>query len=229
MEHFFYYIFICFTLSITHFSYAEELSYKIDGFKEDYSSDVNVSGGILTAFQFGSIASLAQFDSLFIAKDNDTNNLQIRVLSIDGKYSAEFAIEFLSNDSSWVQIKIPTRYKDKVAKYKPEDISIYAYKEEISKRRKKTHMIFPTSWGKPNLSQQKFYLNSAGDFAKFAYFDINNGKTVIFCEPISSEIKTSFNYECEIPSAAVIKNNTVIFTTTPNSKGKKYKVWKPNP
>lgn len=225
----FRYIFVCLTLLITHISYAKELSYKIDGFKEDYSSNVNVSGGILTAFQFGSPSSLAQFDSLFIAKDINTNNLHIRVLSIDGKYSAEFTIEFLSTDSSWVQIKIPTKYKEQVAKYKPEDISIYAYKEEISKRRKKSHMIFPTSWGEPNLLQQKFYLNSAGDFAKFAYYDINNGKTVIFCEPISNKIKTSFNYVCEIPPAAVIKNNTVIFTTTPNSEGKKYKIWKPNP
>ncbi len=205
-----------------------ELLYKIDSFREDYSSDVNVSGGILTAFQYGSSTSLARFDSLFVAKDKSINNLNVRVLSIDGKYSAEFALEFTSNDNTWVQIVIPTKYQEKIAKYKPEDISVYAFKEELSKRRKKAHIIFPTSWGKPDISKQKFYLNSAGDFAKFAYFDIQNGKTVTFCEPISNEIKTAFNYECEIPSSANIKNDTVIFTTTPNSKGKKYKVWKPS-
>ena len=149
------------------------------------------------------------------------------MLSIDGKYSAEFAIKFSSSGSTWIKIAIPTEYKEKISGYKPEDISVYAFQEEVSKRRKKTHKVFPTAWGSPNNSIQKFYLNSAGDFAKFAYFDINNGKQVIFCDPIHNIIKTSFNYECEIPSSANIKNSIVIFTTTPHSKGKKYKIWQP--
>jgi hypothetical protein len=216
-----------FFLSDIRFSYANNLSYKIDGFVEDYSEDVNVSGGILTAFQFGSINSFAQFDNLFVANNENTKNLKIKILSIDGKYSAEFALNFLSNENSWVQVSFPTQYKEKISKYKPEDISVYAFQETVSKRNKKEHVIYPTSWGEPDDSIQKFYLNSAGDFARFAYLDINKGKEVIFCEPIINVVKTSFNYVCVIPKEAEIKNNIVIFTTTPDSKGKKYKVWKP--
>ncbi|KGJ90255.1 hypothetical protein [Thalassotalea sp. ND16A] len=207
--------------------FAEQKPYEILNLEEGYDSNVDVSGGVLTAFQFEGADETAQLDNLFIAKSENSKNLNIKILSIDGKYHAEFAVKFLPTDKEWVEVAIPSKYTEELASYKAEEVSVYAYQEVITKRNKKTHFIFPTAWGEPNTLQQKFYINSAGDFAKLAYVDINIGKQVTFCEPISRNVKTSFNYECTLPPNAQPKNNFIVFTTTAGAKGKKYKIWQP--
>ncbi len=206
-------------------SVASENQYEIENFKDSWSSDVDVSGGVLTAYQLRGSISSVQIDKLYIGKAKNIDKLNIRILSIDGKYSAEFVIKFTPTENEWVEVKInETEHNKYLSTYRPEEVSVYAY-QEVSHRRKKVHHVFPTSWGKPDLSDISFFVNSAGEFARLAFVDKTKNKHVKYCDAIDGEINTSYNYECKIKQGMEPENGIVIFTTTADSKGKKYKIW----
>lgn len=210
------------------FALQSNTLYKIKGFSEDYSNSVNVSGGVLTGIQYESDASSALPKDLYIAKYPETKSIKVKILSIDGKYRAAFYVEFESNESNWVNVSFSSKHQDIFSQYSPKEISVYAYNEIRGKGKRKIHEVFPTSWGRPSDEAQSFLINSAGDFAKIAYRDLKLGKQTFFCQPIEKQVKTSFNYSCDLNILSTLKNNEIIITTTPNSKGKKYKIWNPN-
>ncbi|WP_448213508.1 hypothetical protein [Colwellia sp. MEBiC06753] len=222
---------LCAVISLTsYFCSATESNklYKINGFNEDYSSNVNVSGGVLTGIQYKGGANSVLPQELYIAKYPDTKSVNVKVLSVDGKYRAAFSVDFEPNENAWVNVGFSSKHQDIFSQYSPKEISVFAYSEIRSKGKKRILEVFPTSWGKPTDSAQSFLINSAGDFAKIAYRDLELGKQTSFCQPIEKKIKTSFNYSCDLNLPSTIKNNEIIITTTPNSKGKKYKIWNPN-
>lgn len=216
-----------FIISLSCFSYEDSRPYKIKGFNEEYSSNVNVSGGVLVGIQHSGNATTALPKDLYIAKYPETKTVKVRVLTIDGKYRAAFSVDFEANDSHWVNVGFSSKHQKIFQSYAPKEISVYAYKEVRGKGNKRLHEVFATSWGLPTEESSSFLINSAGDFAKIAFRDSEKGKQTSFCEPLQGRAKTSFNYSCELAVPTSIRNNEIIITTTPNSKGKKYKIWNP--
>ena len=142
-----------FTISVisAFFAVADEQvsNYKILGFKESLTESVDVSGGVLVSYQFEGNLSNPQTDSLYIAVPKLESQVKIKILSIDGQYSANFTLSLSGEKSKWMKIAIPSKYQKRLATYDAKDLAVYAYHEVPSKRRKKLWNVLPTAWGVP--------------------------------------------------------------------------------
>lgn len=218
--------FCLFLIISTFFNFAIAApysEYEITSFSESLSPQVNVSGGVLVSYQMAGASTNADNESLYIARTADTNNLNILIKSVDGNYEAKFKITLNSYSDSWQKVVFPTKYQKKLTSYSAENVSVIAYVETPSKRKKKLWRVFPTSWGVPNEELQYFYVNSSGDFAKYVFKNIKGKKITKYCDPIKVTIQTAFNYRC--PIVEDVRDNLVTFITEIDGKKDKYRIW----
>ncbi len=200
-------------------------TYEIIGFKESLSESVDVSGGVLVSYQFEGDSKNPQTDSLYIATPQLESNVKIKILSIDGQYSAKFTLSLSDKKSKWTKISIPSKHQKKLSSYNAKDIAVYAFHEVPSKRRKKLWNVVPTAWGAPNSDIQYFNINTSGDTPMYVFKNAEGNKVIVQCLPVKNKVVTAFNYQCPVEQSYKFNGTPVTFISEVDGKKDKYKIW----
>ncbi|HCK0618430.1 hypothetical protein CGI93_21370 [Vibrio parahaemolyticus] len=197
---------------------------KVIDFKEEYSSSVNVSGGLLIGYQVESTPPYSTGDALHFAVPEHINDVHMDISSIDGIYSAQLVIEVEDNKGQWSQVLIPSEHSTELQKYSPEQLVVLAYVETQAKGKKKRKQVFPTSWGRPS-ENQIFYINTTSPVptwvSKNGMGEVVKGR----CQQVNAEIHTAFNFACVLDEAIEPGKTTPI--TFKAGRPQTHLVWTP--
>jgi hypothetical protein len=199
--------------------------YKISEFNESYDISVDVSGSILTAFLVSGSLTTSSPDALFVYLTPKQKKLNISLVSIDGRYSADVAIEVSVNSADWVHLNLPSTKKDTFKQYKPNELVAFAYADSRDKRNRYVQEVFPVSWGKPDYKITQFYVNSAGFAPNYTFLDINEDIRTIECDEIAKPTARAYNHVCKFDRSQMGEKVVVTFSPDMDSSGKKYIIW----
>lgn len=150
--------------------------------------------------------------------------LCVSVNSIDGKYKAVLEYDISSvNKAGVFQFNIPTRYQEKLIKYREQEVAIIVRTEANCSSSTGDHFI--ASWHDLNLLEKVVvYINSESP----VILKLSKGKEVedIKCKKIYDTDAISFNCECEIPIDKIKKYDTInlmkVMRTNTGPKPKKH-------
>lgn len=199
--------------------------YKINKFNESYDQSVDVSGSILTAFLVSGALTTSSPDALFVYLTPKQKNLNLSLVSIDGRYSADVSLEITVSSAEWVRLNLPSTKKDTFKKYKPNQLVAFAYADSRDKRGRYVQEVFPVSWGTPNNKTALFYINSAGFAPNYTFLDIEGNIQTIECDEIAEPTARAFNHVCKFDRAQMGEKAVVTFSPDMDSSGKKYIIW----
>lgn len=199
-------------------------NYEISDFKESYDPNVNVSGSILSSLLVSGALKLSSPDDLYVYVTPEQNQLNLSLVSIDGRYNADVALQVAVSSSKWIQISIPTK-REEFTKYKFNELVVLAYVDGKDKRDRYVQEIFPVSWGVPNNSVTQFYINSAGFAPNYTFNDIEGNTTTVECDEIRNPSARAFNHVCAFDRTVIGEKAVITFSPDMESSGKKYIVW----
>lgn len=185
-------------LSASAKSSVEPQTYvEILDFTEEYSTDVDVSGGLLVGYQVESLTPHSTGDTLYFSVPDDINDIYMDISSIDGIYSANLVLKVVNSGTRWTKLTIPSQYIKQLQNYSPEELVSLVYVEVPTKGKKKRKQIFPSSWGKP-LQRQIFYISTTSSFPTWSSKNQSGDKITGRCHRVDSAIHTAFNFACVI-------------------------------
>lgn len=209
------------------FIYASEpdKNYEVDSFSESFSDNVNVSGSILVSYLVSGEFDLASPDKLYVFFTPEHPILNVYVVSIDGKYSADATFKINQSETGWIAIALPSKHIQKLKKYKATDLVAYAFADSKDKRGKYVQEVFPVSWGQPNFKSFSFVINSDGFTPNYTFVNSNDELETIKCEYLNSSTSRAFNHTCQLSPDLLGKKSTVTFSPDEESSGKKYFIW----
>jgi len=197
---------------------------RIIDFKEEYSTSVDVSGGLLIGYQVESTPPYSTGHALHFAVPEHINDVHMDISSIDGIYSAQLVIEVEDNKGQWSQVLIPSEHSTELQKYSPEQLVVLAYVETQTKGKKKRKQVFPTSWGRPS-ENQIFYINTTNSVptwvSKNGMGEVVKGR----CKQVNADIHTAFNFACTLDEAIEPGKTTPI--TFKAGRPQTHLVWTP--
>ena len=199
--------------------------YKIKKFSESYDKSIDVSGSILSAFLVSGALTTPSPDALFVYLTPKQRKLNISLVSIDGRYSADVLIEVAVNSPDWIQLNLPSSKKETFKKYKPHQLVAVAYADSRDKRGRYVQDVFPVSWGKPDNKVAQFYINSAGFAPNYTFSDIQGNVQTIECDEIIEPTARAYNHVCRFERSQIREQAVVTFSPDMDSSGKKYMIW----
>jgi len=196
--------------------------YKLVDFSEEYSDNVDVSGGLLIGYQLIGSTLTKSKKHIYLSKPDDVDKVEIVISTIDGVYSASMKIEFIRESNGWLPIHFPSEHAEKLKGYDQSELVAYGFTRKKDRAKKTYLQIFPVSWELPSANSKlkpKFFINSASSMPRY-----NIKRKDSFCKKINAEVKTAFNFYCDISEDFPNGNNLILFNTG-SGKKKKYLVW----
>jgi len=140
--------------------------------------------------------------SLYIDVDSKTDQmLCVKMLSVDGKYGADFTYQLTRNISGAIQFKLPTELQNIVTSYTPDQLAVLA--EIKPKCKMKGGYIVPASWGGHIQNTLKVYLNSGVSATSLKLYKVDGGRHKISCGPIENKRNTAYDTECHINDSSI--------------------------
>ena len=217
----------CF-LPVAYYSMAQNASYQITAFDEDLSANVPVSGTVMASILVAGKLNHASADSLYIYVVPQKQKLNASIVSIDGKYAAELELTHNATVAGWIQVQIPTKYKQNLLAYPPDELVAYIFADGQDKFGYYIQEVFPSSWGEPQDKTKTILINSAGFVPEYSYKNFE-GETVIgSCNKIVGKVTRAFNFSCDFSQKVEEQPVFIVINTTPDGIGKKFLVWSGN-
>ena len=199
-------------------------SYKINDFNESYDPSVKVSGSILSSLLVSGALKLSSPDDLYVYITPKQPQINLSLVSIDGRYNADVSIEVAVTASSWIQISLPTQ-KEEFKKYKFNELVALAFADGKDKRGRYVQEIFPISWGVPDNKITQFYINSAGFAPNYTFKDVDENTITVECEEITTPSARAYNHVCAFNRTLIGEKAVITFSPDMESSGKKYIIW----
>ncbi len=189
---------LCALCSFAQIGYAEnaELRIEADSFKEQYVEKVNVSGSI----KAGAIAlptdQVAEIESLWIdIPETDLKMVCVSIVSVDGRYEAEFSHNIEDGQSGKTKVIIPTRYEDVMKSYAPADLAVRA---QIKENCKKVGRDIFASW-QPDFGEDMMFFVNSEAMNDVLRLKTKGGETKSFrCIENDSDRPVAYNKGCLI-------------------------------
>lgn len=205
--------------------YTMANSYEIKKFNESYDPSVNVSGSILSSLLVSGALKLSSPDDLYVYVTPEQSQINLSLVSIDGRYNADVSIEVAVTASSWIKLSLPSE-KEEFKKYKFNELVALAYADGRDKRGRYVQEVFPISWGEPDNKITQFYINSAGFAPNYTFNNDVDGKTTtVECEEITDPSARAYNHVCAFSRALIGEKAVITFSPDMESSGKKYIIW----
>jgi|GEM_PF-7124044 len=214
--------------AISSFAVAEQHSYQIISFDEDYAQDVKVSGSIMASYLVTGSLNHAAADSLYIYVVPEKNELNISIVSIDGNYSADIELTHFSDSAGWINIDIPSEYKKDLEKYAHNELVAYVFVDSKDDFGYYIQEVFPSSWGNPTSGQRVFLINTSGISPEYYYKDKSGNIITAPCKEIKNKLTRAFNHSCIYEISLKNEPTLVLINPTPDADGsssKKFMVW----
>ena len=187
--------FCCILLTTT--ATAETIRLNQDQFRESYTEEVNISGAVRTGVMYATSSKHAMPDSLYIDLGKGSDQiLCVKMISVDGRYGADFEYSLTSNISGLTRFQLPTTFKDVVTGYSAEQIAVLAEIKPACKS--KSIQILPASWGSPKPDTLKVFLNSGVDTTYLKLYLQKGGSKKQPCQAVKAERGTAYDTACSI-------------------------------
>ena len=206
----------------------EPMPYEITDFDEDLSIDVSVSGTVMASYLVAGALSHVSADALYIYVVPEKRQLNGSIASIDGKYAAELELTHTLDQAGWVQIQLPSKFKQDLRSYAADELVAYIFADGQDKFGYYIQEVFPSSWGAPTGKARSIFINSAGFKPEYSYKNMHGETVVGSCEEILNKLTRAYNYRCDFSLSNAEQPALVIINTTPDGSGKKFLVWDGN-
>jgi hypothetical protein len=193
--------------------YAGPIPIEEAQFQESYNDSVNISGSVRAGVMYMAGAEKVLPDSLFLDLLPESDKLLcVSMISVDGRYGAEFSHKLSSDLTGLTQFQLPTEMHDVLTRYKPDQVAVLA---EIKPAcNDKGERIVPAAWGRPpaDSSVIKVFLNSGAEKTYLKMYKKENGSDKLKCKSVRSETKTAYDTECTInePQKYLLENTKVL-------------------
>ena len=197
-------------------------------FFENYAENVKVSGSVLAASHISSKLKYPSPDELFVYVPKETNELNVIISSIDGQYSADASISLSPDNLGWINLKIPSQYHEKFAKYLPNRLVALAFIDSEDIFGDYIQEIYPTSWGHPEQREESLFINSSGTSPHMTFSDLSGDLISTKCVKLNDNYTKVFNYKCDFAKNRVEQKVLVTFSPSLESTGKNYFIWNVN-
>lgn len=167
-------------------------------FRESYAENVNISGSVRVGVMYGSSELKVTPDSLYINIGLMVDQmLCVKMLSVDGQYGADFSYQLTGNVSGRNRFQIPTKLRDVLTGYAPDQLVVLA--EIKSKCKGRSGVIVPALWGgQTQDTVVKVYLNSGVSKTVLKLYKNEGGSKKLECGSIKAVINTAYDTECSI-------------------------------
>lgn len=206
-------------------SVAQSVPYQIISFDEDLSIKVSVSGTVMASYLVSGELTHVSADSLYIYVVPEKRKLHASLVSIDGKYAAEFELFHSSVEAGWINVQFPTKFRQDLKNYAADELVAYIFSDGQDKFGYYIQEVFPSSWGAPKMDKRKILINSAGFVPEYSYRNKDYETIVGNCKEIVNKIARAFNYSCDFSVKNTEQPVLIIINTTPDGAGKKFMLW----
>jgi hypothetical protein len=201
----------------------------------------------LSGFQVIEEFSKPNLSNLHIAFPKQLKSVNLVAKTIDGRYLGEATLSLNLTTSGWTEVILPSKYKNKLKKYKSDEVAILASNVEVIGKKRRIVNVYPTSWGKPSKQHATFYVNAGSEIAVLHYFqhvkhnesedsEPQREEVEVLCAEKKAKIRAAYNFECQLESTASPINNRVSITSVDplsdidegqNSLTKSFIIWLP--
>lgn len=212
---------IVFSIMSLSFAFSQNTSVRLEPIDLDpnWESWVNeppISGLKRQGLQF--VANKVKVDisniMVYIPQEIENKKLCLRITTFDSRYHANLSFLIKKPTNGMVQVHVPSKFKEKLKKYKPEEIALMATIDDNCAINKGAFLI--SSWTKENnLKQFIVQFNSRKDIMLLA---LKNDELIFqqnFKELIKkTSSKVSFNKYCRVPFDILEENVLIIIRKT---------------
>jgi len=180
---------------------AGPIEIEFNQFHEYFTESVNISGSMRAGVMYESETSRAAPDSLQVDLTNAIGSvLCVTLLSVDGKYGADFSYTLTGETKGRTAFKLPTEKQEIITSYSPEQLAIFAQVKPVCKGAK--GVVVPAFWGNSaNSNVLNVYLNSAANSTFLMLYGASGDagdKGKILCKRIDADDNTAYNTQCTI-------------------------------
>lgn len=166
-------------------------------FHESYTNEVSISGSVKAGVMFESMSNRILPDHLYIDIGDAPNSLlKVKMISMDGRYEAEFDYQVEKGISGLTRFSLPTKLKDVISQYFPDQLAVLASLNPGGGLKKS--MFVPASWGMPKSKMMKIYLNSGASETSLKLYLVGGGSKKERCKLIQAGTPTAYDTQCVI-------------------------------
>lgn len=175
--------------ALTKNTFANTISVQIN---ESYTETVKVSGTFLLGIQISSQDELEKLNILF--PTDSKGKLCVDISSIDGHYKAYIEHELSSNISGVVELNFPSKYQEKLTKYKSNELAINSRLASSCNDSAFTSLL--SSWSNDFTKKNIIILIRSDARKDVAY--LNNSNNSVKCQKFKNEYTVTYDKYCEL-------------------------------
>lgn len=169
-------------------------------FQESYIKEVNISGSVRAGVMFESKSEVAGPEDLHIyLSDKNPSILEVKMISIDGRYEADFNYPVKNEETGITKFKLPTKMAHIISHYPPDQLAVLARLKKPENSSKGE--IVPATWGKPESKNLKIFLNSGVSTTLLKLYRTDGSTEKIVCKKIDADNVTAYDTECRVNEA----------------------------
>jgi hypothetical protein len=133
--------------------------------------------------------------------------LCVSISSIDGKYKAKLEYDIKNTGSGEFEFEIPTEHKDKLSKYKTQNVAIISKSGQSCTSTNGIYHV--ASWNKS--LEDKRYMYFGGETpVSISLFDAKGKITKVKAEKIEGVPAISYKWKCEVSQELLAKTTKII-------------------
>ncbi|MBU1171444.1 MAG: hypothetical protein KKD44_17970 [Proteobacteria bacterium] len=164
-------------------------------FHESYVKEVKISGSVRAGVMFQSHLMKIEPRDLYInIGETLGTDLDVKMISIDGRYEAEFSYQVKENSTGLTRFNIPTQMAHIVSQYPPDHLAVLARLKGNDTHKK--DVVVPATWGKPQSKNITILLNSGVSNTHLKLYRPDGTSEKLACHKIDAGTTTAYDTEC---------------------------------